>query len=222
MTITLFSHKAGPNGWKVAIVMEELGIKYETKYLDFQSGEHKAPEHTKHNPNGRIPTIIDHDNNDFTLWESNAIIKYLVDRYDKENKIHFPHSTKEDYETDQWMNFQVSGQGPYFGQAVWFGAFHPEKLPSAIDRYQKEAIRVLTVLDGVLANKKYLVGDKPTIADFAWVPWNKMLGWFLSMGEGSTYNEEVKKLTNFNRWNDEITSRESVKKVYAIKEAVSK
>jgi glutathione S-transferase len=85
-----------------------------------------------------------------------------------------------------------------------------------------QAVRVLTVLDGVLANKKYLVGDKPTIADFVWVPWNKMLGWLLSMGDGPTYNEEVKKLTNFNRWNDEITSRESVKKVYAIKEAVSK
>jgi glutathione S-transferase len=109
--------------------MEELGLKYETKFLDFQSGEHKAPEYTKFNPNGRkyiirtppkflasqqppigIPTIIDHDNNDFTIWESNTIIKYLVDRYDKDSKIHFPFESREYYETDQWMNFQVSGQ----------------------------------------------------------------------------------------------------------------
>jgi len=218
----MYSHKAGPNGWKVAIVMEELGLKYETKYLDFQSGEQKGAEHTKHNPNGRIPTIIDHDNNDFTLWESNAIVKYLVDRYDKDNKIHFAHGTAEDYLTDQWMNFQVSGQGPYFGQAAWFGSFHPEKIPSAIERYQKEIIRVLTVLDGVLAEKKYLVGDKPTIADFVFVPWNKMTGWLLSYGDSKEFEQQIGKLSNYQRWTDDITARESVKKVYAIKEAVTK
>jgi len=222
MTITLYSHKAGPNGWKVAIVLEELGLKYDTKFLDFQSAEQKGPEHTKFNPNGRIPTIIDHDNNDFVLWESNAIIKYLVDRYDKDKKIHFAHSTAEDYETDQWMCFQVSGQGPYFGQAAWFGSFHPEKIPSAVERYQKEIVRVLTVLDDVLAKKKYLVGGKPSIADFVFIPWNKMLSWLLSYGDNNGFEEEVKKLSNFQRWNDDITSRESVKKVYAHKEAVSK
>jgi len=220
--ITLYSHKAGPNGWKVAIVLEELGLKYETKYLDFQAGEQKAPEHTKFNPNGRIPTIIDHDNNDFVLWESNSIIKYLVDRYDKDNKIHFAFGSREYYETDQFMNFQASGQGPYFGQAAWFGSFHSEKIPSAVERYQKEIIRVLTVLDGVLADKKYLVGEKPSIADFVFIPWNKMLGWLLSYGDNKEFDEQVKKLTNFQRWFDDITARESVKKVYAVKESVSK
>ncbi|EKM53831.1 uncharacterized protein PHACADRAFT_198249 [Phanerochaete carnosa HHB-10118-sp] len=65
---TLYTHKSGPNGWKVALVLEELGLTYESIYFDFKKGEHKAPEYTKHNPNGRIPTIIDHKNNDYILW----------------------------------------------------------------------------------------------------------------------------------------------------------
>lgn len=111
-------------------------MKYETKFLDFGKGEQKDPEYTKYNPNGReyqhlippmaeemlmkmlscfpgIPTIIDHDNNDFTLWESIAIMKYLVETYDKEKKLFFPGGTKESYQVDQWLAFQSSGQVSY-------------------------------------------------------------------------------------------------------------
>jgi len=214
MTITLYTHKAGPNGWKVAILLEELGLKYESIYLNFQEGEQKKPEFTKHNPNGRIPCIVDHDNNDFTLWESAAIMKYIVERYDKEKKFHFAQGSNEYYEVEQWIAFQISGQGPYFGQAAWFGNFHPEKVPSAVTRYQKEVERVVSVLDGVLANKKYLVGEKATIADFSFIPWDNAIPWILT---GAPEEIDIKKYKNFERWHKELNDRAAVKKVNDIK-----
>ncbi|KAF8586958.1 thioredoxin-like protein [Ramaria rubella] len=181
MTITLYSHASGPNGWKVVAILEELGLKYETKYLDFKKQEQKGPEYTKYNPNGRIPAIIDHDNNDFVLWESSAIISYLVDRYDKDRKISYAYGTPEYYQVQQWLAFQISGQGPYFGQAAWFQHLHPEKVPSAIERYQKEVDRVLSVLDSVLAKQPYLVGDHATVADISFIPWNNAVGFLVGI-----------------------------------------
>jgi len=215
--ITLYSHNKAPNGWKVAIVLEELGLKYETKFLEFDSEPAiKGAEHVKYNPNGRIPTIIDHDNEDFTIWESNSIIKYLVDRYDKNNKISFPPGSKESYLVDQWMTFQVSGRGPYFGQITWFRYRHPEKVPTAIERYQKEAVRVISVLDGVLSNQKYLVGDKLTIADLVWYPWNYLLDTEVNLLQeaSDSIKEEFKSYKNFHRWNASLKEVEGVKKAY--------
>ncbi|KAI0685588.1 glutathione S-transferase C-terminal-like protein [Cytidiella melzeri] len=172
---TLFSHKSGPNGWKVAIVLEELGLTYETKFLDFQNGEHKAEGYTKFNPNGRIPALIDHKNGDFVLWESDAIIVYLVDNYDTEHKISVS-DTKQKYEQLQWLFFQSSGQGPYFGQAFWFTFRHPEKIQSAQDRYVDEIKRVFSVLETVLAKQEYLVGGKLTVADLSFFTYTAILG----------------------------------------------
>ncbi|KAF8586956.1 glutathione S-transferase [Ramaria rubella] len=215
MTITLYSHKGGPNGWKVVSVLEELGIKYETKFLDFQKKEQKDPEYTKYNPNGRIPAIVDHDNNDFVLWESSAIISYLVDRYDKDRKISYDYGTPEFYQVQQWLAFQISGQGPYFGQAFWFKHTHPEKVPSAIERYQKEVDRVLSVLDSVLAKQPYLVGDHATIADLSFISWNNAIPALL----GDNKDLDASKYTNFQRWHDDISSRPAVKKTAADKAA---
>ena len=92
-------------------VLEELGLTYESVYLDFQKGEHKAPEYTKYNPNGRIPALIDHHNGDFVIWESDAIMLYLTDKYDTEKKLTFEDGTKEKAELIQWLFFQASGQG---------------------------------------------------------------------------------------------------------------
>ncbi|KAI0821290.1 glutathione S-transferase [Irpex lacteus] len=210
---TLFSHKGGPNGWKVAIVLEELGLTYDTKFLDFQSGEHKAEPHTKYNPNGRIPTLIDHKNGDFAIWESDAIITYLVDTYDKEHKISAS-DTKEKYEQLQWLFFQASGQGPYFGQAVWFSVFHPEKIPSAIDRYKNEIKRVLGVLESVLSKKEWLVGNKLTVADISFIPWN-------DVATGGILGEEFdvsKEYPSVAAWHAKLGERASVKKIRADKE----
>lgn len=212
---TLYSHTGGPNGWKVAIVLEELGLTYETVYLDFGKKEQKAPEYLKVNPNGRIPAIIDHHNNDFTVWESLAILEYLVEKYDKGHKIS---STGQDkYVELQWLAFQVSGQGPYFGQSAWFKNFHAEKLPSAIERYDNEIKRVFGVLDGVLSKQKYLVGDKLTIADLSFIPWNNgVVSWLIPDIDID------KNYPNLARWHKELNERETVKKVFELRASLSK
>ncbi|PSS08895.1 hypothetical protein PHLCEN_2v3385 [Hermanssonia centrifuga] len=164
---TLYSHLIGPNGWKVAVVLAELGLTYETIYLEFEDGEHKAPSFTKFNPNGRIPVLIDHKNNDFVLWESDAILLYLSEKYDPERKVSVTVAEQQS-QVIQWLFFQASGQGPYYGQAFWFKHLS-ETIPSALERYQKEIIRVLGVLESVLSKSEWLVGGKCTIADLSFI-----------------------------------------------------
>ena len=182
-------------------------------YLKFEKGEHKAPEYTKFNPNGRIPTLIDHKNGDFVIWESDAIILYLVDKYDPEKKMSVA-DDKDRYHFIQWLFFQASGQGyvpsssclyplplyahtctlrsPYFGQAGWFARYHPERIPSAIERYQKEILRVFSVLDSVLAkpeNGGWLVSGKLTAADLSFLPWN--VAGMMSVGKEASEIEKA-------------------------------
>jgi glutathione S-transferase len=102
--------------------------------------------------------------------ESNAILQYIVDKYDKERKISTADGDDKFVEL-QWLYFQASGQGPYFGQAGWFSYYHPEKVPSAVERYKKEIIRVLGVLESVLSKQEWLVGGKLTIADISFIPY---------------------------------------------------
>ncbi|KAI0174447.1 thioredoxin-like protein [Pestalotiopsis sp. NC0098] len=134
--IELWGHWGAPNPWKVVIILEELKLPYKIHKLELT--EVKSDDYVKLNPNGRLPTILD-SNTGITLWESGAIIAYLIDHYDKNGDISFD-TTPEKYLTKQWLAFQISGQGPYYGQAIWFARFHPEKLPSAIDRYVNEVI----------------------------------------------------------------------------------
>ena len=159
------------------IVLEELGLEYVTNPV--AEGQLKAPEYEKINPNGRVPAIDD-PNTGVKLWEvsvssdvlsvcgkplsrekTGAIIKYLVETYDTENKLTYI-TSPEKFHVDQWLFYQVSGQGPYFGQSAWFIHSHPEKLPSAMARYQDESKRVIGVLNRVLTDREYLVGDKCT------------------------------------------------------------
>jgi len=123
-------------------------------------GDLKKPPFEKININGRVPAIED-PNTGVTLWESGAIIEYLVETYDKSNSLTYT-SSPEKYLAKQWLHFQTSGQGPYFGQAAWFKKFHPEQLPSAQTRYQNEIKRVFGVIDNHLKStgKQYLTGDK--------------------------------------------------------------
>jgi len=115
----------------------------------------KKPPYEKINPNGRVPAIED-PNTNITLWESGAIIEYLIDTYDKANQLTYA-TFPEKYLLKQWLYFQTSGQGPYFGQAMWFANFHPEKLPSAIARYKEQTLRVVDVLS---ARGKELFGRR--------------------------------------------------------------
>ncbi|KAI0713200.1 thioredoxin-like protein [Fomitopsis betulina] len=166
---TIYTAPRAPNGWKVAFVLGELGLEYESVYLDLDTDEQKGAAHTTYNPNGRIPTLIDHSNADFVIWESCAIMQYLVDRYDTAHRISVAGADEHQL---QWLFFQASGQGPYYGQASWFLVYHPEKVPSAIERYSKEIVRVLGVLEGVLSKQEWLVGGKCTIADIVFITWN--------------------------------------------------
>jgi len=151
--ITLYSHPTGPNGWKVACVLSELNIPYETVYVDFSKGDHKDPTFLSICPNGRIPAIVDHDNGDFALWESGAILLYLVQQYDKEYRIWSP-DLKLQMQMTAWIMFQVSGHSVMQGQAVYFSFFSADRAPSAISRYINESRRVYGVLEMRLSEQR--------------------------------------------------------------------
>ena len=116
MTIDSQSSPQGPNPWKVAMVLEELSIPYETEMMEF--GALKQEPYVSVNPNGRVPAIKD-PNTGITLWETGAIIDYLLDYYDKENKLQYAEFPQK-YHQKSWEHFQMSGQGPYYGQLAWF------------------------------------------------------------------------------------------------------
>jgi len=209
--ITLYAHASGPNPWKVAIVLEELQIPYELKVMDL--GDLKKPPFEKINPNGRVPAIED-PNTGITLWESGAIIEYLVETYDTKHTLTFT-SFPEKYYVKQYLHFQMSGQGPYFGQAAWFTKFHPERIESATNRYLDQVKRVLYVLNNVLAGKEYLVGDKCTIADLSFVTWDQMVPWIFTDVE---LNIE-KDYPNYYAWNERVSKRPAVQKIFKDKQA---
>ncbi|KAI5845652.1 glutathione S-transferase C-terminal-like protein [Morchella snyderi] len=207
---TLFV-SAGPNPWKVVIILEELGLTYKTVVVDVTKGENKGPEYTKVNPNGRTPALIDHFNNDFTIWESGAIMLYLVGKYDKEHNISFA-----DFDStaiaNQYLMFQMSGQGPYMGQLGWFLRYHQEKIPSAVERYRAETMRIMGVLEKVLEGKQYLVDDKLSYADLAFVPYQWVADFFKPELDG--WRNEFPTLA---AWNDKLEARDSVKKFKAVR-----
>jgi glutathione S-transferase len=203
--------QAGANPPKVAIILEELDLPYETVPISF--ADVKKPEYVAINPNGRTPAIYD-PNTNITLWESGAIIEYLIERYDTDYRLSFAPGTPESYHAKQWLFFQVSGQGPYFGQAMWFSNFHSEKIPSAIERYLKEINRVSGVLESWLKEQKktcgaeegpWLVGDKLSYADLSFVIWQKNA---VSQGH---YDED--EFPRVKEWLQAMSSREAVKGV---------
>ncbi|UNI13515.1 Glutathione transferase [Purpureocillium takamizusanense] len=207
--IKVWTYGQGPNPLKVLIALEELNIPYESIAIE----NPKAASFTKINPNGRLPAIQDPNNGDLILWESGAILEYLVESYDKAHKLTST-AGQDKWLLKQYLHFQMSGQGPYFGQAVWFRKFHPEDLPSAKKRYDEQVVRVFGVLDAILEGKQYLVGDKFTYADLAFIPWDSIAHGFLT--DVWTEHEVDKKYPNFVAWHKRITERDSVKKVYGL------
>jgi len=197
----------------VVIILEELGLSYRTVHVDANAGDNKRPPYTTLNPNGRMPTLIDHGNDDFVIWESGAIILYLIEKYDTGKKLSFD-KFESNAIAKQYLMFQMSGQGPYFGQAAWFKVFHAEKVPSAIERYEKEINRVLGVLNDILTDKEYLVEDRISYADLSFVTWLGVLEWD-SMGKGEWKKNE--KFAAVKAWYERLTERESVKTAMVIK-----
>ncbi|KAG8996623.1 glutathione S- transferase, nitrogen catabolite repression regulator, partial [Tulasnella sp. JGI-2019a] len=168
-----------PNGHKVSVLLEELkatyGLQYTAKSLDFSKSEQKEPWFLKINPNGRIPAITDENRDNFNVFESAAILLYLVQHYDPDFKFMFdPVNDANNYsEALQWIFFTHGGIGPMQGQAAHFFRFAPEKIPYAIDRYITEVKRLYSVLESRLQSRDYLVGDgrgRYSIADMNCFP----------------------------------------------------
>ncbi|KAI5807285.1 protein URE2 [Peziza echinospora] len=170
---TLYSHDTGPNGFKVAMIMNELGLKYRTVLLDFGTGPTgmNTPYFESINPNARIPALVDHSRGGLVVWESGACITYLARKYDVENRLWAP-TIEEQSQIETWLFYQVTGQSPYLGQAMWFTHYHHENLPSAAARYVSETRRVLTVLERQLTRPNsngWLVLGRITVADIAYL-----------------------------------------------------
>src|SRR5262245_6567695 len=163
-----------PNGWKASIALEELGLPYEVHPINLLAGEQKHPDYLKLNPNGRIPTIVDRDAGDLAVFESGAIMIYLAE---KTGRL-MPTDPRGRSLVIQWLMFQMGGIGPMMGQANVFFRYFPEKLQSAIDRYQNESRRLFEVLNGRLAAHEWLAGDYSIadIANWCWVRTHKWSG----------------------------------------------
>ncbi len=182
-----------PNGWKVAIALEELELPYTVHNIDLSKGEQQTPEFLAMNPNGRIPVIVDRDALDLTLFESGAILIYLAE---KTGRL-LPKDPARRYEVMQWLMFQMSGIGPMQGQAVVFVRYFPEPVPQAIDRYCNETRRLYEVLNTRLADREYLAGDY-SIADIANWSWVRSHYWARVPVEG---------LPHLERWMEAIAAR---------------
>ena len=164
--IELFT-AATPNGWKASITLEELALPYKVRRIDFEKREQKEPWYLELNPNGRIPTIVDHDNGGFAVFESGAMMIYLAE---KAGKL-LPTDVKGRSLVIQWLMFQMGGIGPMMGQANVFFRYAPERIPYAIERYQREVRRLFEVLESRLKDHEFLAGDYSIadIANWSWV-----------------------------------------------------
>lgn len=191
-----------PNGVKVSIALEEIGLAYEAHTIKLN--ETTTPEFLSLNPNNKIPAIIDPDGPDgkpLTLWESGAILIYLAE---KTGKL-LPTNPNDKAATIQWLMFQMGGLGPMFGQIGYFTVFAGKEIedPRPAQRYQEEGRRLLAVLEKHLEGKTYLVADEYTIADIAIWPWIRAAKLFYKADEALGYD----KLPNVMRWWEHCMSR---------------
>jgi GST-like protein len=161
-----------PNGWKASCTLEELGMAYTVRPVDIMKGQQRSPEYLKLNPNGKIPTIVDHDADDFVVFESGAIMIYLAE---KAGRL-LPTDFKARSRVIQWLMFQMGGVGPMQGQANVFFRYFPERIPGAIARYQNEVKRLYGVLDRRLVDNEWLAADF-SIADIANWCWCRIHNW---------------------------------------------
>jgi GST-like protein len=191
---------ATPNGKKVSIMLEEIGLPYEVHAVNLGQGEQRKPDYLAINPNNKIPAIVDPEGpggGPLTLFESGAILMYLAE---KTGKL-WPRDMRERYEVIQWLMFQMGGVGPMFGQANYFFKL-AEKVPYAIERFHKEALRLYRVLDKQLAQKEFLAGNY-SIADIATYPW---------VGRHEGHDVKLEQFPNVKRWFDSISARPAVKR----------
>ncbi|KAI4136560.1 MAG: hypothetical protein LQ341_005551 [Variospora aurantia] len=206
-----------PNGQKVSITLEELGIHYEVKHVEISKNAQKEDWFLKINPNGRIPAIVDKTPTpdgkprDKRVFEGGAILLYLTQRYDPNDKLNYPYDTEEYWEVVEWLVWMQSGVGPMQGQANHFYRYAPEKIDYAIKRYQVETKRLYQVLEDRLAEQAktpsrdgpWVVGDRMTIADIAIFCWVNCAEWA---------GVDVTRFKNLSQWVDTINERPAVKR----------
>jgi GSH-dependent disulfide-bond oxidoreductase len=196
-----------PNGRKIFIALEELGLPYRYIPVNIGKGEQFNPEFLAVSPNNRIPGIVDPNGpggGEIRLFESGAILIYLAEKTGRLMPI--CHTGR--YIEIQWLMFQMGGVGPMFGQYNHFALFAPEKIPYAIDRYAKESNRLLGVLNKRLGESAYLGSGDYGIADIANFPWVKSMD-----GKAATLSD----YPNVARWAAEIEARPAVQRAYEVK-----
>ncbi len=193
-----------PNGWKVSVTLEELGLPYEVHALGLDKQDQKSEAYLKICPNGRIPAIVDREADNFAVFESGAIMIYLAERTGRL----MPGDIKGRSRVIQWLMFQMAGIGPMMGQANVFFRYFPEKLQPAIDRYQNECRRLFEVLDRRLGESEWLA-DAYSIADIANWCWVRSYRWSGVNADG---------LDNLKRWRDAMRERPGCQRGIAIPE----
>jgi GST-like protein len=197
-----------PNGYKIAIMLEELGAPYRVQFIDLSKGEQFAPSFLLVSPNNRIPAILDPDGPDgqpISIFESGAVLQYLGRKFGA----FYPTNERAKAEVDQWLFWQVSGLGPMAGQCNYFRSYAPEKIQSAIDRYTNEVARLYGVMEKRLEDRDYLAGAY-SIADIASFPWVR--NW-RSLGQ------DMRKFPQLERWLDRIAKRPAVMRGLDLKKA---
>ena len=164
-----------PNGKKITISLEEMGLAYQFHPIDIMKGDQFTPDFLKISPNNKIPAIVD-DETGLSVFESGAILIYLAEKSGK----FLPAIEPGRYQVMEWLMWQMGGFGPMTGQLGYFNVFAPEKVPPAIERFTKEVTRLLGVLDKRLAEVDYVAGDY-SIADMAIYPWLENLAGFYKL-----------------------------------------
>ena len=190
-----------PNGWKITIMLEELGVPYEVKYVDIGKGEQFEPDFLKIAPNNRMPAIIDPEGPGgapISVFESGAILQYLGRKFDR----FYPADPRARTAVDEWLFWQMGGLGPMAGQAHHFRQYAPEQVPYAIKRYTDEVNRLYGVMNTRLADHEYLAGDY-SIADMA------SIGWAQSW---ERQGQNIEDFRHLKRWFDALNARPAVER----------
>jgi len=193
---------ATPNGHKIHILLEELGLPYRVHAVDIGAGDQFKPDFLSISPNNKIPAIVDAhgpDGKPISLFESGAILLYLAGKSGR----FLGHTDREKFNTLQWLMFQMGGVGPMLGQAHHFRIYAPEKIEYAVNRYTNEAKRIYGVIDKQLSQHHYLAGNEYTIADIATFPWIR--SW-------KNQGIELSEFPHLKTWFDAISERPAVKR----------
>ncbi|EME82930.1 uncharacterized protein MYCFIDRAFT_36038, partial [Pseudocercospora fijiensis CIRAD86] len=204
----------GPNPQKVGLILEELQIPFDVKIIE--SASQNSDRHERSSDEGAPPVedkntgmiILEDTKKYITLWESLAIVEYLIQTYDKERKLHYAPDTQKWWMCQQWLAYQMGAQSPFFSLKAWFSNQHNDKVPSVIQRFSDDVVRISSILEHYLKRNGtgYLVGEKCTFADLVFVPWNNKIG-------KSQALEIFQKYPCYHSWHQRLAKRPAVQRI---------